>query len=432
MLAEIDAPIRGWNSYDGYGAAICEAEALANLELFRTKLQPFGYEYFCLDAAWYADGSAREWAELKAQGRDRFMHIDGYGRYIPSPERFPAGLKSLADRCHAYGLKFGLHMMRGLPRPAVERNTPVRGTDLHARDLRTPEDDCAWCRYWAAGDAAHPGMAAFYASEVEYLAEELEADLIKLDDVTEHPEHVKLFADAVARVERPIVLSLSPGGEVWPGTYREVAPFANMIRITADVWDSDADNLRKLERWHLMENCRDPRCRLDLDMIPIGGLQVNLPRDKDAPLGAGRQSRLSENGKRTLMTILAMTGSPLIFGGALPQTSDADLGYVTHPGVLECNADCEVGRRTSFHRHLDVRKSPSRRDPAEGWLGLFNTGSRARRFTVTAEDLGFSVLPDLFDVWRGTRVEPLDRTAFTCELDGLDSLFLKYRIRHKE
>lgn len=422
-----DRPIWGWNSYDGYGAAISEAEARENLALFHEKLQPAGYEYFCLDAAWYADGSAAEWAALRKQGRDRYMHIDEYGRYVPSPERFPSGLKDLADRCHALGLKFGVHMMRGFPRPAAEKNTPIKGTSYHVRDLLTPEDDCAWCRYWAAGDAAHPGMAAFYASEVEYLAEEIGVDFIKLDDVTEHPEHVKLFAEAVRHVKRSIVLSLSPGNEVWPGTYREVAPFANMIRITADVWDDDGDNLRKLACWHLMEDCRDPHCRIDMDMIPIGGLQVNLPPDKDAPLGAGRQSHLSEIGKRTLMTILALAGSPLVFGGALPQTSDADLAFVTHPGMLECDRDCETGVRTSFHRHLDVRRAPSRRDAGTGWLGLFNVGPRKRCFTVTARDLGFDVLPELCDVWRGTPVAPLDRASFACELEGLDCLFLKYR-----
>jgi len=136
-----DRPIWGWNSYDGYGAAISEAEARENLALFHEKLQPSGYEYFCLDAAWYADGSAAEWAALRKQGRDRYMHIDEYGRYVPSPERFPSGLKDLADRCHALGLKFGVHMMRGFPRPAAEKNTPVKGTSYHVRDLLTPEQD---------------------------------------------------------------------------------------------------------------------------------------------------------------------------------------------------------------------------------------------------------------------------------------------------
>ena len=421
-------PIRGWNSYDGYGASISEAEALENLEIFLKKLKPAGYEYFCLDAAWYADGGAEEWSRLAAEGKYRYMHMDAWGRYIPSPERFPSGLKKIAGLCHQAGVKFGVHMMRGLPRRAVQENTPVLGTNYHAQDLYDPENDCLWCKYWASAKADHPGTQAFYNSEVEYLANELEVDFIKLDDVTEHPGHVELFANAIARVERPIVLSLSPGNEVWDGTYRAVLPFANMMRTTGDVWDEDADNLRKLERWYALESCNDPRCRLDFEKIPMGGLQVNVPQLDKVSLGQARQSRLTAEGKRTLMTILAMTGSPLIFGGALPFTPEEDLALVTHPGMLACQQACQVGRRMSYYRHLDIRRSVSREDENVGWIGLFNTTGIDRLFHVSAEDLGLSAWPELTDVWTGQPVKPGTNDLWEAMIPANGSCFWKYHI----
>lgn len=431
LLTQTPIPPCGWNSYDGYGCAVTETEALANLEIFIEKLKPFGFEYFCLDAGWYGDGSQLDHARLRKIGQSREMHIDEFGRYIPSPVAFPRGLRFLADRCHENGLKFGLHMMRGMPLTALQRNTPIKGTNCRARDIYSPDDNCSWCRYWCATDLSKPGAQEFYDSEVEYLANELTVDFIKLDDVTEHPDHVEAFARAIDKVERPILLSLSPGGDSWPGSYRKYARFANMMRVHPDVWDSD-EHREKLARWYVMENCGSPECWLDFDMIPFGALQVNVPACQDPAankeLGFARQSRMSPVGKRTLMTILAMSASPLIFGGALPDTPDADLALVTHPEVLACNRNGIVGKRVEFLRHTDIRRVPSRQNPGQGWLGIFNVNID-RHVKLTAAELGFARLPELYNIWEEYPVIPSATGTADFYLPAGGCAFLKYSER---
>ena len=255
LIAETKTPPAGWNSFDCYMGSINEEQALANLELFLKKLKPAGYEYFCLDAAWYADGDQAWNEQLRNVGQCRNMHIDCYGRFVPSPVNFPHGVRALADRCHENGVKFGVHIMRGMPRMALEQNTPIKGTDFRARDIYDPNNFCPWCKYWVATDASHPGTFAYYRSEVEYLTEELTVDFIKLDDVVEHPDHVALFGKALDSVARPVLLSLSPGAEdIWRGSWKEYVPYGNMIRVTPDAWDDDRTNLIKLRRWYEFED----------------------------------------------------------------------------------------------------------------------------------------------------------------------------------
>ena len=57
---------------------------------------------------------------------------------IPAPNFFPNDFKPLANACHAAGVKFGIHMMRGIPRAAVEANTPIEGSSVRARDIADP------------------------------------------------------------------------------------------------------------------------------------------------------------------------------------------------------------------------------------------------------------------------------------------------------
>lgn len=144
-------------------------------------------------------------------------------------------------------------------------------------------------------------------------------DFIKLDDVVEHPDHVALFAKTIDSVVRPVLLSLSPSSQdIWRGSWKLYEPYANMIRVTADAWDHDAVNALKLQHWHEFEELSGPALWANLDMLPLGALQVTTPQTKPTEQGAARQNNLTPLGKKTMMTIFAMSCSPLIFGGDLP------------------------------------------------------------------------------------------------------------------
>ncbi|MBR0460293.1 MAG: hypothetical protein IJJ26_13745, partial [Victivallales bacterium] len=377
----------------------------------------------------YQDGGFDLNKHLNANGMYRPMHIDEWGRCIPSPVMFPNGLKALAARCHANGVKFGVHMMRGLPSDAVRFNTPIKGTPYHARDIAMPEQDCSWCNYWTAVDIRKPGAQEYYDSEVEYLANELEVDFIKLDDVTEHPADVEAFARAIEKVERPILLSLSPGAEMYDSLFQRYVRYANMIRFTSDRWDKDEEIIPALERSYHLEKLAGPDCWMDIDMIPFGGLVQSISPSNPSPfVGCARQSKLTPSGKQALISLCAILCSPIIYGGDIPSTPQEDFDILLNPEVLACDRNGIPGRRIFYQKHTDIRKAPSRNHDGTGWLAIFNANNIPRHVFLNAKDLGFEQLPQLCDVWGGNRpVIPNPDGTVDFYLQKYGCAFLTYR-----
>lgn len=430
-------PPRGWNSYDSYGVYINEAQAVANIDAFAAKLYPHGYEYFVLDACWYMDGTFMDSHRLRAEHGDRRSHIDRWGRFIESPELFPHGLRFLADRCHRFGFKFGVHLMRGLPALALEWNTPVKGCPgVFARDITDTNNVCAWpAPYMGAGiDMDKAGAQEYYDSVVEYLAEIAQVDFIKFDDAQESIREVEALARAIGKVERPIVLSISPGQETRPKNWPRLAACSNMVRITGDIWDGDYAHWDdKYNRWEQFEKLGSPDCWIDLDMIPIGGIQVHVPEGTPVEcqpvLGCRRKANNTVMEKRLLMTQLALAQSPLFYGGDLPMSDETDIAFVTDPDMLECNARGDGGECVWRWEQADVRRAFCRNDRAHGWIGVFNRSWMApRTFRLTPEMLGFADgrFPEsLFDIWEKKPLVPADG-VLTLALEKRGCVFLKF------
>ena len=116
--------------------------------------------------------------------------MDEYGRLMPAVNRFPssangAGFKPLADYVHSKGLKFGIHIMRGIPRQAVERNLPIRGTSYHAADVADKDNGCRWNPDMWGVDTTKPGSQVYYDSIADLYAS-WGVDFIKADDMGSH------------------------------------------------------------------------------------------------------------------------------------------------------------------------------------------------------------------------------------------------------
>ena len=121
-------PPMGWNSYDTFGDSVVESKVFSNADWMQAHSLPFGWNTIVIDFRWY---------DPKPTGDDRLLNrtrtgaalaADKFGRLLPAPNRFPSapnglGFKPLADRLHAMGLKFGIHVMRGIPRQAVLAGT---------------------------------------------------------------------------------------------------------------------------------------------------------------------------------------------------------------------------------------------------------------------------------------------------------------------
>src|SRR3954466_4007220 len=122
------SPPMGWNSWDAFGASVTEAEYLDNARILAERLLPFGYDVATVDIQGYEAGATSSWYRPFAP-----LVLDGHGRPQPAPNRFPSaaggrGFAPLAAQVHAMGLRFGVHLMRGIPRQAVGLELPIAGS----------------------------------------------------------------------------------------------------------------------------------------------------------------------------------------------------------------------------------------------------------------------------------------------------------------
>lgn len=359
-------PPLGWNSWDGFGASITEAQARAQAQWMSDHLEAHGWQYFVIDAEWFDPGATSFDYHPGAA-----LTMDANGRLLPSPNRFPsaangAGFRPLAHYVHELGLRFGLHLMRGIPRQAVEKNVPIFGTDLHAQDIADRESICAWNPDMYGVDMSKPGAQAYYDSVFRQFAA-WGVDFVKVDDMSrpyhEHEREIEAVRRAIDRCGRPMVLSLSPG-ETPLDAADHVAANANMWRISDDFWDrwlSLTEQFGRLAKW---ADHRQPGAWPDADMLPLGMIDQGR-----------RATRFTPDEQRTLMTLWSIARSPLIYGGDLVKTDKATLELLTNNEVLAVDQRSANGRPLFDHDDLvawvaDVPGTPDK------YLAVFNRRGR--------------------------------------------------------
>ena len=216
-------PPLGYNSFDSYGINIYEEVAIKEIDAFIEKFAPHGYEYFVIDNGWFAYPESKKVDGLlvpsKGKTDPKDVSCDEYGIPKPAEQYFPNGLKPMIDKLHAKGLKFGVHLMRGIPRLAVERNLPVKGTNYTAKDIYTTYDDCTWCTFMRGVDMTKAGAQEYYNSVFKQFAE-WGIDFVKVDHVTHFPAEIEGYVKAIAQCGRPMILSLSAGGTLMSSIWK--------------------------------------------------------------------------------------------------------------------------------------------------------------------------------------------------------------------
>lgn len=384
-------PPMGWNSWNSFATTITEAQARETAAIMATTLLPLGYDVFTIDIQWY---------EPQATSYTYNAHplptLDGNGRLLPAPNRFPSsvggrGFAPLAADVHRLGLKFGVHLMRGIPRLAVERNLPVLGTRYRAAEIADSGSTCPWNPDMYGVDMTRPGAQAYYDSVFRQFAA-WGVDFVKMDDMSRpydaHAPEIEAAHKAIAASGRPMLLSLSPGETpVVRGDH--VRRYAQMWRISDDFWDEwpllDAQFTR-LENW---SPWRQPGGWPDADMLPLGRLALGQ-----------RDSRFSPDEQRTLMTLWSIARSPLIMGGDLRHLDAATLALLTNREVLAVNQASSDNRP---HFVADNTRVWSAR-PASGsgrYVALFNTGKQAREVAISLGELGLAGTKPVRDLWAG-------------------------------
>lgn len=382
-------PPMGWNSWNSFATTINEAQSRETARIMADKLLPAGYNIFTIDIQWYEPG-----ASSYTYAANPEPALDAYGRLIPAENRFPSsaggkGFAPLAADVHAMGLKFGIHLMRGIPRLAVKRNLPVLGTPYRAADIADTRSVCSWNPDMYGVDMRKPGAQAYYDS-VFALYAAWGVDFIKMDDMSRpydaHAAEIEAAHRAILRTGRPMLLSLSPG-ETPVGRAEHVRKYAQMWRISDDFWDEwpmlDAQFTR-LENWNPW---RRPGAWPDPDMLPLGRLALGE-----------RNTRFTPDEQRTLMTLWAITRSPLIMGGDLRHLDDATLALLTNPEVLAVDQASSDNRPHFVEDHVRIWSAR----PADGkgrYVALFNPTGSPREVSIALRDLGLDGTRQVRDLW---------------------------------
>ncbi|TRZ35681.1 glycoside hydrolase family 27 protein [Niallia circulans] len=399
-------PPLGWNSWDCYGASVTEEEVKGNAEYMAKHLKDFGWQYIVVDIQWYEPGANssqyRPFVELE---------MDEYSRLIPAVNRFPSsaegkGFKPLSDYVHSLGLKFGIHIMRGIPRQAVHQNTGILDSDHTARDIAHANSICPWNTDMYGVDASVSGAEAYYDSLFKLYAE-WGVDYIKVDDIaasklyTTHVDEIKLIRKAIDKCGRDMVLSLSPGPA--PLEFADVLQDnANMWRMTDDYWDQWQllyDMFERCEKWSGLSG---PGYWPDCDMLPLGHIGI---RSVDGG-GADRWTRFTKEEQVTMMTLWSVFRSPLMFGGELRDNDSWTLSLLTNEDILELN-------QTGTDSRLIFRDGDKVAWTAKGpnkavYVALFNIGEAECDVEVQLQDIGLTKIMTANDVWEKESVHIKD------------------------
>lgn len=407
---EQEAPLMGWNSFDSYGVYLHEKAAFENLEELAKKYKKFGYEYFVIDNGWFGEYNLQPGTIFSAELHASDVHINQNGLLQPSKCYFPNGFSALITRCHELGLKFGLHLMRGIPRKAVRLNLPIKGTSWHARDIADTMDICNWCPYNYGVDMTKPGAQEFYNSLVDQLAE-WGVDFIKADDIVPYPKEIEGLAEAIRQSGRDIKLSLSPGKKADPANVN-VYNSADMLRVTTDIWDTARDIDKCFNAWEKWSEKTQYDFWIDMDMIPFGQLQLMSPIDscsknietvQYAGRGNTRKSQLTVNQQLTFITLRALSASPLMIGGDLPSMDEYSYRLLTNREMLRCNQNGVIGRRIYHVDKIQVWKVVEKYSN-NGWIGIFNRSKETQSVCLSSENLKISLKSKLKDIWNDTPI----------------------------
>lgn len=394
-------PPMGWNSWDSYGTTIDEAQFKATTEWFARHLKPYGWQYVIIDEGWTIPKGGAD-----GKGNNRQFTLDNYGRYIPAPSRFPsaegdAGFKPLAVYVHSQGLKFGLHILRGIPKQAVESNSSIAGSSFKATDAADPSAPCPWntdndgVKDSPAGQAYYDSIAKLYAS--------WDVDFIKVDCISSRPyagADIHMLSTALRKTGRPIVLSLSPGAAPIEKV-DEMRQYAQMWRISDDVWDvwrSNTDfpqgvgnQFARAAQWAPLT---EPGHWPDADMLPLGHLGPS------AGWGEPRDSRLTHDEQRTLFTLWSMFRSPLIMGGNLLSSDEWTIALLTNPEVIAVDQH-STGERAVISTDKAVVWTSHPDDGNGNYVAVFNIGDGAQTLHYSWNELGLNGTNyKLRDLWQ--------------------------------
>ncbi|MDP9078952.1 MAG: glycoside hydrolase family 27 protein [Bacteroidota bacterium] len=397
-------PPMGWNSYNCFGSAVHENEVRANAGYMAKNLKQYGWQYIVVDFLWSYDNPPGSnignpfQKNLEDGSFVPWLAMDKWGRLTPQVNKFPSafggrGFKPLAAYVHSLGLKFGIHVMRGIPRQAVWAKSPVLGTKgITADMIADTSSKCPWMNHMYGLDMAKPG-AQEYLNSLLNLYAQWGVDFIKVDDLSRpySTAEIEGYKKAIDQCGRPIVFSTSPGATP-VNKADHIKKYANMWRMADDFWDEWKAVLQMFDYAKDWEGAGGPGHWPDCDMIQIGKLS------KRGPVGKERYSRFTKDEEYTHMTFWSIYRSPLMLGGNLPENREQELMLFTNSEVLAVNQHgtnprqlYKTANAMAWYSHVAGSK--------DLYVALFNLGDAQQNVSVDFSALGLKGKIAVRDLW---------------------------------
>lgn len=381
-------PYLGWSTFSEQtinSSFLTQANIQMESDALRASgLQRHGFDYINIDSGW--------------QGS-----FDAYGRPIPNSTTFP-DIAALVAHIHQNGQKAGIYWIPGVEYPAVAANSPILGTPYHIQDILVVPYT-AGNAFGAPGtspyhykiDFSKPG-AQEYMNSVVALFASWGIDLIKLDGVTpgsdsnglaiDNRADVAAWSKAIAASGRPIWLTISWDlDEDYLGVWQQ---YANARRINQDVecesrcgtltnWPRIYERFRDLPGW---ENVTSPALGWnDLDSLDIGD---------------GALDGLTNDEKRSAVTLWALANAPMYLGGDLTQLDSFGKQLLSNDQVLAID---QSGKPAKQVLGGDVPVWVTNLGNNNYIVALFNTAGTPISYTLPWDELGFANAADVRDLW---------------------------------
>ncbi len=415
----LTAPM-GWNSWDCYGAAVTEKIVKRNADFMAEHLKQYGWEYIVVDIQWYEPLAVTHEYHPFTE-----LVMDEYGRLLPAENRFPSaaggkGFGPLAEYVHSLGLKFGIHIMRGIPRQAVHQNTPIKGTHKRAREIARTDSICHWNTDMYGVDPEKEGAKAYYDSLFELYAS-WGVDFVKCDDIARELPHEEaelvMLSQALHACGRDMILSLSPGPALLEKAelYKQTA---NMWRITDDFWDKWEllyDMFARAERWCTHTGAG---CFPDADMLPVGPIR----QDYDP----SNWTEFTEDEQITMMTLWSIFRSPLMIGGEMTGFDAFTMGLLTNEEILKMHRDVRHSHQV-WRREIDgVEHILWTGVSSQGgqYIAVFNTGQRDSEITLSLGDLEIDHGIKGRELWSGKEIAAEEELNITLKSHGAKAYYV--------
>ncbi len=348
-------PPMGWNSWNKFACDVSEKLIRETADaMVSSGMKAAGYEYVNIDDCWQVSRAAD-------------------GTIVADAERFPSGIKTLADYVHSKGLKLGIYTDAG-------RMTCQKRPGSYQHEVQDINTYASW--------------------GVDYV----KIDWCYAEGLDPEVQYAKL-GEAIAHASRPIVFSICNWGVKAPWRWGARVG-GNSWRTTGDI----NDTYDRMSEIGFSQNGLTPFAGPghwnDPDMLEVGNGGMN--RDE----------------YRTHMALWAILAAPFLAGNDLRSMSAETKDMLTNTDVIAVDQDPkgEQGHRVWEEGLLETWVRPL----ADGSyaVGFFNRTEQPLQMSLDLKKIGIERPSKIRDLWEHKDVNA-EKSSLAAEVPGHGVVFLR-------